>query len=67
MPRRPIGDDRLNSVVGIRIKPEALKRLRDHAGEQGQSVSVTLGQIVEEAMASLDLEHESAEPLAVSP
>lgn len=67
MPRRPIKDDRLNSVVGIRIKPEALQRLRDHAGEQGQSISVTLGQIVEEAMASLDSEYDSAGSLAVSP
>jgi ferritin len=55
----------LNSVLGVRVRPEALQRLKDHALENEQSVSMTLGQIIEEAMDSL--EYDAAESSTVSP
>jgi hypothetical protein len=67
MSRRVVSDGRLNSVLGVRVKPEALQRLKDHAIENDQSVSMTLGQIIEEAMDSLDAEYDVAESSTVSP
>jgi predicted DNA-binding protein len=52
--RPRIEDGRVNKPTGIRLRPDTRERINQMADKTGRSVSATLGDLVEYALADLD-------------